>query len=336
MTRGGRASEARWARLGWLWWLVAAVLVTAALLGLVSRQGELRRAAELLTRIDPAKALVALFFEAAALVCLAAMQRWFLATGGLRMTTARMVPLVLSANAIAGVLPAGAAFAVAWLYRQLRRRGAGEALTAGVLVVSGGLSALALLTVIAVGTLTAGSRGPGPELMAVLAVLATVAVIGLIALRSAVVRRAMGRGWARVEARYGRTRSASKAVRGLVTHARRVRPGVRPWLWPVGLALLNWVFDAACLVASLWALGVPIPWAGLLLIYGLVQIPVSARLTPGGIGIAEASLTALLVLYGLQPGQAFAAALVYRIWSFWLPQLVGWACWLGITLRETR
>ncbi|MBB1259133.1 flippase-like domain-containing protein [Streptomyces sp. OF8] len=322
--------------MGWLWWLLAAVLFTAALLGVVSQQGELRRAVELLARIDPAKASVALLCEAAALVCLAAMQRWLLATGGLRMTTAGMVPLVLSANAIAGVLPAGAAFSVAWLYHQLRRRGAGEALTAAVLVVSGALSALALLTVIAVGALTAGSRGPGPALLAVLSALAALAVIGLIALRSAVVRRATGRGWARVEARYGRARAASKAARGLVTHARRVRPGVRPWLWPVGLAVLNWVFDAACLVASLWALGVPVPWGGLLLAYGLVQIPVSARLTPGGIGIAEASLTGLLVVYGLHPGQAFAAALVYRIWSYWLPQLVGWGCWLGITARETR
>ncbi|WP_368733092.1 YbhN family protein [Streptomyces alkaliphilus] len=314
--------------------MAAAALFTAALLGAVSRQGELLRAVELLARIDPAKAFVALLCEAVALLCPAAMQRWLLTTGGLRMTTVGMVPLVLSANAIAGVLPGGAVFSIAWLYRQLRRRGAGEALTAAVLVVAGGLSALGLLVVIVLGALTAGSRGPGP--VAAVVVLATLAVVGLVVARSNVVRRAMGQGWARVEARYGRTRAAGKAVRGLVARARRVRPGVRPWLWPVALGVLNWVFDAACLVAGMWALGVPVPWNGLLLAYGLVQIPVSARLTPGGIGIAEASLTGLLVVYGLHPGQAFAAALVYRLWSYWVPQLVGWGCWLGITVREAR
>jgi hypothetical protein len=96
--------------------------------------------------------------------------------------------------------------------------------------------------------------------------------------------------------------------------------------------LLNWVFDAACLAASLWALGIGVPWHGLLLAYALTQITGSLRITPGGLGLVEASLSALLIAYGLQPGQAFAATFLYRIISYWALQPVGWASWIGVTL----
>ncbi|WP_326795969.1 YbhN family protein [Streptomyces sp. NBC_01808] len=336
VTPGSTGLRTRWMRIRRFWWVLAAMLITVGLLLAVSQRGELRRALELLTHVSPAKALVALGCQAACLACLAGLQQWLLAVGGVRVPLAAMGRMVLAANAMAGALPGGAAFGAAWLYREFRRRGADRALTAGVLAASGVLSALALVAVIVLGVLLAGTRGPGMALLWTLAILALLAVAGLIVLRSPAVRKAIIRRWERIAARHENLGSAGRATRDLIAHARTARPGLRPWLTPAGLALLNWLLDAACLLASLWALGLPVPWSGLLLAFALVQIPVSARITPGGLGIAEASLTGLLVVYGLNPGQAFAATLLYRIFSYWLLEPIGWGCWLATVLERKR
>lgn len=46
-------------------------------------------------------------------------------------------------------------------------------------------------------------------------------------------------------------------------------------------------------------------------------------ITPGGLGIVEASLTGLLILAGVPAGYAVLATLAYRIAAYWLPMLAG-------------
>ena len=46
-------------------------------------------------------------------------------------------------------------------------------------------------------------------------------------------------------------------------------------------------------------------------------------ITPGGLGIVEASLSGLLVLAGLDGAQAVLATLAYRLASYWLPLMSG-------------
>ena len=75
--------------------------------------------------------------------------------------------------------------------------------------------------------------------------------------------------------------------------------------------------------ASLWfilhAIGTPLPFVAALvatvatnLLAGLVPIP-------GGIGVAEAVLTSFLIVLGLPPEEAFAAAVIFRIATFYIP-----------------
>jgi len=45
--------------------------------------------------------------------------------------------------------------------------------------------------------------------------------------------------------------------------------------------------------------------------------------TPGGLGIVEASLTGLLVLAEVDSSQAVLATLAYRIASYWIPLCAG-------------
>ena len=63
------------------------------------------------------------------------------------------------------------------------------------------------------------------------------------------------------------------------------------------------------------------------LLAGLVPIP-------GGIGIAEAVLTSWLVLVGVPETSAFAATVVYRMWTFYLPAVEGFFAMRWLERRD--
>jgi uncharacterized protein (TIRG00374 family) len=44
---------------------------------------------------------------------------------------------------------------------------------------------------------------------------------------------------------------------------------------------------------------------------------------PGGVGVAEATMTAILVAFGVDQSTAFAVTAVYRVITFYLPALEG-------------
>ena len=55
---------------------------------------------------------------------------------------------------------------------------------------------------------------------------------------------------------------------------------------------------------------------------------------PGGVGIAEAGLTAGLVSIGVPVEFAFPAAMLYRLCTFYVPPAYGWAV-LGVCAAAT-
>jgi hypothetical protein len=63
-----------------------------------------------------------------------------------------------------------------------------------------------------------------------------------------------------------------------------------------------------------------------LLAFGVSQIVASLPFIPGGIGVVEGSLAVILVAYGTAKVPALAVVLFYRLLTFWLAILVGWAC----------
>ena len=91
-----------------------------------------------------------------------------------------------------------------------------------------------------------------------------------------------------------------------------------------GLALANWLADAAVLAVSIRAAGAAVPWHDLLLVYGTGIAAQSLNITPGGLGVTEGTLSLALVATGLGASQALAAVLLYRLASFWLVALAGW------------
>jgi uncharacterized membrane protein YbhN (UPF0104 family) len=109
------------------------------------------------------------------------------------------------------------------------------------------------------------------------------------------------------------------------------------WMTVTGLALANWLTDAAVLAASIYAAGAAVPWHLLLLVYGSGIAAQSLNITPGGLGVAEGTLGVALVATGLHADQALAAVLLYRLASFWLAAFAGWLVllWLHRARRDT-
>ena len=60
-----------------------------------------------------------------------------------------------------------------------------------------------------------------------------------------------------------------------------------------------------------------------LLAYAAANVIELVPVTPGGLGLVEASLGGLLVLAGVHGGDALLATLAYRLASYWLPLTAG-------------
>jgi uncharacterized protein (TIRG00374 family) len=94
-------------------------------------------------------------------------------------------------------------------------------------------------------------------------------------------------------------------------------------------------FDYLCLLAALRATGSqPRPWL-VLLAFSAAGVIALLPVTPGGLGVVEASLSALLVLAGVNPSKAVVATLTYRLAQYWLP-IVGGAVAYALFRRRYR
>ena len=196
-------------------------------------------------------------------------------------------------------------------------------------------ASLALLTIAGAQLRGLLSRCTVEDAVEVAALVGTVATsIGLLACAT---RRsgAIGQRTARLR------RLAGAARKGLGLRTPSASEGFpviglrrRQWAAVVLFGLVNWTADCAVLAVSMVAIGAPIRWRGLLLAYALSQIAAAIPILPGSIGIAEGSLVVVLVCAGVHTSDALAAALVYRLASFWLQLPPGWVAWA--CLRKAR
>ena len=97
----------------------------------------------------------------------------------------------------------------------------------------------------------------------------------------------------------------------------------RQWWQAVLYTAGRLAFDYLCLLMALKATGASPRPSLILVAYAVSGIIAMIPITPGGLGIVEASLTGLLVLAGVDSSQAALATLAYRIASYWLPLAAG-------------
>lgn len=245
--------------------------------------------------------------------------------------------LTVTGYGAAHVLPGGGAAASAVAYGGLRGRGLDRARIALSLAV------VAVLTYGALGLLFAASllyllvdgdlgRAAAAATVLGLAIVAGAFLCGYAAYRnprgvrrllrraadgiSSVVARVQPGGWpgarTTADALVTRVKDALRATGEQLS--RRPSEVARLSL----LALGYWIFDALCLILVFAALGVKADPVSLLVAYGVATMAGSLPLTPGGIGVFEATMLATLALLG-EGSDAAVAVLGYRLFNFWLP-----------------
>lgn len=82
--------------------------------------------------------------------------------------------------------------------------------------------------------------------------------------------------------------------------------------------ILNWLCDAACLVAAFELVGFPAPVAALFFAFTASQVLGSVVPMPAGAGVVEGGIIGALALTGTPLGHAIVAVVFYRIISYWL------------------
>ena len=223
-------------------------------------------------------------------------------------------------------------------FRWYRRLGADDALAGWALVGSGVAAALSLALVAAAGIVLATEQGATLDLVpVVVGVLVITLAVGALFLYerplAAVVRwsvrfsrRVTGRPRGDLEAQIDR-------LVGQVTVVRLNRGQV---VTIVGWALANWLLDCSCFALSFLVVGAGIPWKALLLAYGAGQLAANLPITPGGLGAVEGSITIALAYFGGVHTAGIDAVFIYRLISFWLVLILGWAACGGLALGVRR
>jgi putative heme transporter len=269
--------------------------------------------------------------EAASMAAFARTQRRLIRAGGTNLHLGSVMAITYAGNAISVSLPlAGPEVATGFIYRSYSRLGIDPAVAGWALAVSGVFSSVAFALVLAGGAAASGSASA--MILGFLGAAITLLLTGAVlsALRSSSVRRRLNGLVAQLVARSRKVVNwpGPGAVDALDRFLDRVA-GLRlprvQYAEVMALAVWNWAADCLCLAFSIRAIGVNVPWQGLVLAYSAGMAAAGVGLTPGGIGVVEAVLSASLVALGIKGHSALAAVLVYRLISFWLVMTVGWA-----------
>ena len=293
-----------------------------------------------LSTLSPVWFSVAVAAELASFTCNFALQRLALRTKG-------WLPVVtagLTGNAVTNSLPGGSAAGAAAQFHMLTTAGfdtdtAVGGLTAFSLLEVGGLLALPLFALPAIVVGAPISRGLVHTALLGIAGFVLYAIFGLIVLRTDWALVALGRAaqsvWNRI------TRGHRQPVTGLDQRLLSERDTIRAvlgknWRQAVVLTAGRLGFDYGCLLAALRATGAEPRPSLVLLAYTAAGIIGLFPVTPGGLGIVEASLSGLLILADVRAGYAILATLAYRIASYWLPLLAGLPAYLLFRHRYGR
>jgi putative heme transporter len=274
----------------------------------------------------------AVLVEAASLLAFAGVQYRLLGAGGLRAPVRPLIGVTLASQAITSSLPGGPALAAVYGFRWYRRMGADDTLAGWALVGSGVAAALSLALVAAAGVVLATEQGASLDLIPVVVGVLTVTVaVGALFVYERPLAVVVNWSVRTCHRLTGRPRGDLEAqIEQVVERVTVVRLHWRQIAAIVGWGLANWLFDCACFACSFLAVGVGIPWKGLLLAYGAGQLAANLPITPGGLGAVEGSITIALAYFGGAQAGTVDAVLVYRLISFWGVLVIGWlACGRG-------
>jgi putative heme transporter len=331
--RARRAVLARSARIA-----VGVVVVAAVVTGAVVLAPTVEAAATQLAGADPWLVALAVFCEAASLVAFSVLHRRLLLAAGVRVSLREVTTVTLAANALHLTVPGGAALSTAYTFRRRRLWGASAPVVTWTMV-AGGVAASMALAAIALGSAFVVSGFPSSPGWLVVQVLGLAAVGGLVVMASRRPGFIVGAGAAGLRL-VNRIRRRPRET-GVDALAEQIEGLKLIELRPAGqvvvgsTALLNWVFNVACLAACCAAVGAQGMTLALVLVaYAAATAASSAAFLPGGLGLVDGALLAALVAGGVPSHPAIAAVLLYRLISFVGVAVVGWGAWLVVHARH--
>ena len=326
-TDSGRAPSSRTG--SWRRPLLALLPVAVLVVIIVIYRHALSQSLHVLGRANLAWLLLALAAEVVSLTSFGMSRRRLLRANGHRISLRSVLAITYAGNALSTSVPvAGTELAVVYSYRQFRQAGVDAATTSWSLTVSWICSTSALALLVAAGSVVHGVTAASVLGFAgaVLYLLPGAGV--LLALRFDRVRGVVHvvLAWlAGLSKRmFGKPDNGAEGMDRFLDEVSSTRLPLPGYAWAFGLAVANWAFDCAALACAIRAMGQPVPWGDLLLVYGAGAAAGSTGVTPGGFGIVELVLTAALTAAGLHRPAALASVLAYRLVNFWLVLLAGW------------
>jgi uncharacterized membrane protein YbhN (UPF0104 family) len=281
-------------------------LLAAAIYVLLPQIGAFRSSWKLLGGADPGFTAVAVLFTGATFLA-GTGTYCFLAFKRLRYTRTLLVQL--AATFVNRLLPAGiGALGANYLYLRHERHTSAQAVSVAAMNNLVGFAGHAVLLAAVLLTYSGhrlapeGWHGPDPSLLRWIIPAAIITLLLVFV--------------------WGRQR-LYKTLRGIggqvASYMRRPQALAFAMVTSLTLSVCNMLSLFFCALA----LGVHLPFAAVMLVFTLGLGAGSAVPTPGGLGGFEAGLAAGFAGYGIDASTALAAALLYRLTSYWLPMAVG-------------
>lgn len=306
---------------------IALALCALVLYLLAPRIGEVLASWPQLVTLDPWWVVAMVGFQILSLACMWVLQR-------MAVRTDVWLPIItsqLAGNGFSRIVPGGAAAGAALQFRMLVRSGLPGGAVASGLTTSSLLNVAMLLALPAFAIPAIVTGPPVDEGLTSAAVFGAVALGVMFALGSLflftdrplwVVARSIEETYNRIRPR--RFHHLRYLPQRLMRERNMIRKSFGQRWWQALLATGGrWGFDYLCLVAAIEAMGIQPDFSLVLLAFCVAQILGMVPITPGGLGLVEAGLSATLVLAGLPAGEALLATLTYRLASFWLPLPAG-------------
>lgn len=276
--------------------------------------------------VEPGYIAAGFGLQIAGWFCYSLLTRAALGRAAGTVTRFRFFRIQMSTKALSSIVPGGNAAASALGYRLLTLSGISGP-DAGFALATAGLgSAVVLNLIFWVGLLVSiPIRGVNPGYAAaalagvVIMLLAAGLVMGVMhgqGRAERIIRWICARLHVEPEAAIAVVRQIGQRVEELVSDRELL---VRVVFW----AALNWVLDAASLWVFLRAFGATLDPDALLVAFGLANLLAAIPITPGGLGIVDASYLSTLVAFGISLGRARLGLASYRIAQLIFPIILG-------------
>ncbi len=251
-----------------------------------------------------------------------------------------VVAALLVGNAVTNVLPAGDVAGAGVQYQMLAIGGINADAAAGGLAAASiiGLAGLFLLPVCVMPAILGGLPvSPGLEHAAYLGIAGFVLIVafGTVLLTTNGLLTWLARTTQRFLNSLPKRKTKTQDLPDrLIAERNLVRTNLgRRWREAVLLIGGRIGFDYFALLCALRATGASPNAPLVLLAYAATAVIALVPLTPGGLGIIEASLSGLLVLAGVPSASAIIATLAYRLVTYWLPIFAGGGVYVAFRRR---